>query len=311
MGRVAQTPLPSRFTTLGPPLSRPPPPSPQGEVLASLEAAALDTSMDPPQRAALASSAALPMLQGGEARGAAEGGYQQQGGADELGLQQQQQQHGQPTPWVIEVATPASGWLSVLPICAGFIRPTSPPAPPLATAGTGGPTATTGSSSEVGSGVWFAAAVWNALPVALPLAGVELELSDVLGPLPPLHLLPTTSTAPAAAAAGGGGGGDAAAAQGGSGSVALQPGAWQRVAGEVAVRRAGQVQAVALTLWLGTAGKAAAAGGQGGLALRYALPALLAAPPQRHPAAQQAPGLVGWLPGGWEANTLPFSTTAG
>ncbi|EFN58956.1 hypothetical protein CHLNCDRAFT_137536 [Chlorella variabilis] len=234
-------------------------PGPAAHTELSLELAALqDSSLDGEQRCAMA-TAAVSVLALGEAAGEEQ---PQAGGAAQY-----------------SVAGADSGWLTVLPICAGFFDPARAPAAAAAAA------------PAARSSVRFAAAVWNNAPIDLPLVTAEVQLRDGTGAFTAV-LLPEPS--------GSGRGGPASAAAG----LVLPAGGCLRLGVAVPVRCSGQLQATALVLQFGA-----------GSSIAFQLRALMpAAAGQQHaastPAAMQA-GAVGWLRGGWASSRPPFSAAAG
>ena len=182
----------------------PPVSSAQAHTELSLEASSLDSGLDHEQRLAMATAAAAvltaPPPQDAAAGGGGNGSEQQQG-------------------MQYTAATADSGWLTVLPLCAGFFDPLR-----LATA------ADAGAGSR--SGVRFGAAVWNNAPIDLPLAAAVLQLTDGQGSFV-AALLPESSS-----------GGSAQPAL----EFAVPAGAWLRLEAAIPVRCAGQLQATALVL---------------------------------------------------------------
>lgn len=182
----------------------PPVSSAQAHTELSLEASSLDSGLDHEQRLAMATAAAAvltaPPPQDAAAGGGGNGSEQQQG-------------------MQYTAATADSGWLTVLPLCAGFFDPLR-----LATA------ADAGAGSR--SGVRFGAAVWNNAPIDLPLAAAVLQLTDGQGSFV-AALLPESSS-----------GGSAQPAQ----EFAVPAGAWLRLEAAIPFRCAGQLQATALVL---------------------------------------------------------------
>lgn len=232
----------------------------------SLELASLEGSdLDAEQRGAMAAAAAAVLDPGGDDRSQPGGPEQQQ--------QPQQQVDG---PHYTVSATD-DGWLTVLPLCAGFFD--CPPAPPPhAAAGSGG------GDASVCSSVRFAAAVWNNAPADLPLASALLHLHDGSGAFAaPLQLEQRS----------------------GGGSL-LASGTWLRLTATVPARCSGQLQATALALHFG-AGAATSS-------ITFQLSGLFSAPQSQTSGRRGADGpagTVGWLRKGWGSSVSPFSTAAG
>jgi hypothetical protein len=179
-------------------------PPAQAHTELSLEASSLDSGLDHEQRLAMV-TAASAVLTGPPPQDAAAGGSSN-GSEQQTGMQ-------------YTATTADSGWLTVLPLCAGFFDPLRP-----ATA------ADAGAGSR--SSVRFGAAVWNNAPIDLPLAAAELQLTDGQGSFV-AALLPDISSSGSAQAAG---------------EFAVPAGAWLRLAAAIPVRCAGQLQAMALVL---------------------------------------------------------------
>ena len=225
----------------------------------SLEASSLESGLDHEQRLAMATAAAAvlappaPQAQQGAAAAA-------------CGIEQQQGMH-------FTAAAADSGWLTVLPLCAGFFDPRRPPA-------------TAGASST--SSVRFGAALWNNAPVDLPLAAAELQMTDEQGSFA-ATLLPEASSS---------GSGQLIA------ELALPAGAWMRLTAAIPVRCSGQLQATALVLHFADSCSSLT------FQLSGVLPAA-AAQQQQQMGGGGAPAAVGWLRGGWACSQPPFSTLAG
>lgn len=252
----------------------------------SLEVSALgDGSLDGEQLAAMATAAVSvlvpepPLMQ-----------LDDDAAADTAGSEKQAQ-HGVH----FTVASPASGWLTVLPLCAGFFDPQRPAAP--------------GSSPP---SVRFATALWSNAPIDLPLASAEVHVQDALGSFT-APLLPAEQRGSTAALA---------AATAGAPDLVLPPAAWQRLSAAIPVRCSGELRATAVVLRFGDTG--GGAGGSSSITFQLAellpggqqQPAPPASPRARAPATavsgRQVPnGSVGWLRGGWAASQPPFSATAG
>lgn len=203
-----------------------------------------------------------------------------------------------------DVASPHSGWLTVLPLCTGFFDPLCG-AQTGVIDGEGG-----GSGVSPVPAVRFGAAFWSNAPIDLPLASAEVHLTDGLG----------SFTAPLVAADVSGA---VAAAPAGPIDLSLAPAAWLRLAADIPVRCSGEVSASAVVLLFGNGGPSG-----NGSSITFRLPELMpqsakqpasATSPTRRasPAGTAPPGAqlpthaVGWLRGGWAASQLPFSAGAG
>ena len=253
-----------------------------------------------------ASPAAAASLTPGGVGGAAVAAQQQQ--------QQQQQQQGMR----YTVASHDSGWLTVLPLSAGFFDPLRP----SSGSNGGGAIISGGSSGGSDATVQFGAAIWSNAPVDLPLAVAELSLTDALGSFTAPLLLARSSTG-----IGGSSGGaalvqQAAEAAATAQDLVLPPGGWLRLVAAIPVRCSGELQANSVVLRFGDGDTAH--GGTACSTITYQLAALMPdggrAPPPLSPrsaraaggAAAQAPtSAVGWLRGSWGAMLPPFSRLAG
>jgi hypothetical protein len=239
--------------------------------LASLQGSALDDE----QRGAMAAAAAAVLAP------------REDGTSGEPGSpgQQQQQQQQQVDGMHYTVSANDEGWLTVLPLCAGFFD-CSPGASLHAAAAAAD--AASGDIDSRGCGsVRFAAAVWNNAPADLPLASAQLHLRDDSGTFTaPLQLEQCSGSS--------------------SRGWMLASGTWLRVTTSVPARCSGQLQATALVLRFGTAATASS--------ITFQLSCLFPiAPPQLSGsrAADGLAGTVGWLRRGWDSSMPPFSTAAG
>ena len=241
----------------------------------SLEAAALDGGgggLDWGQRAAMATAAVATLVEPPAAsavqqliqledEGRGIEGLDQRGSAGGGGLR-------------FEALAPGSGWLTVLPICAGFVVV---------------PAATSTASASASPGMRFAAALWSNAPIDLPLASAEVQLKDGRGGSYTAPLLPASASTSGLEAS----------------ALVLPGGAWLRMAAAVPPRCSGQLQASAVVLRFAV--------GSGGSSLTYHLVQLLPAPASspQSPASGGAAGLVGWVRGGWESACPPFLSSSG
>lgn len=266
----------------------------------SLEVSALEgSSLDPEQRAAMATAAASvlapqpPLLDLGESTADAAGAA-----GSVLGAAQQLAEPQQ-AGTLYSVASSDSPWLTVLPLSAGFFDPlNSTAAAAAAEAAADSPT------SSGRSRVRFAAAVWNNAPVDLPFAAAEVQLRDGLGSYI-ARLQPEPS------------GGSSSSGAGGAGM--LSSGAWLRWTAAVPVRCSGRLEATAVTLRFGD-DTSSNGGSPGAASVTYQLPTLLpeaahdeqpSSPRAGRPPPAAPPVAVGWLRGGWAGGRPPFSLAAG
>eukprot|EP00887_Chlorella_sp_A99_P005191 scaffold1.g5191.t1 len=247
---------------------------PAAHAAASLEAAALDSTLDGAQRQAIASAGLLALLAPPPA-GAASGGE----GEAEVSPR------GPGLEYSVE--TPDSGWLSVLAASCGFMQASGP-----------GTQQQQRQPPGLGAAAWapaappvFGAGLWNNLPVDLPISAAELTLRDDHGtftvPLRPQPPSGSSGTASRLAAAS-----SSDAGPGGAATIRAPAGAWLRLCAEVPARCSGALQATALTLRLGPSSSLAVhLGGVG--------------QPRKGAAA------VGLLGASYEANVPPFGAASG